>query len=95
MEQLQMSKATLMRLLAHAREHPDWPVKPRKTCTGFKNLKVIDFTLRVMRKRLLRNPTKTAKQLKAVLSALENISIRTIQRICLEKLKLPSRKMAP
>jgi hypothetical protein len=52
-------------------------------------------TLRDMRKLLLRNPTLTAKQLKAMLPALENISIRTIQRICLAKLKLPSRKMEP
>jgi hypothetical protein len=95
MEQLQLSKATLVRLLAHAREHPDRPAKPRKTSTGFKSLKVMESTLRDMRKRLLRNPTLTAKQLKAMLSALENIFIRTIQKICLAKLKLPSRKMAP
>jgi hypothetical protein len=43
----------------------------------------------------MRKPTLTAKQLKALLPALENISIRTIQRICLAKMKLPSRKMAP
>jgi hypothetical protein len=35
-------------------------------------------TLWDMRKRLLRHPTLTAKQLKALLPALENISIRTI-----------------
>jgi hypothetical protein len=84
-----------MRLLAHAKEHPDWPIKPRKMGTGVKNLKVMDSTLRDMRKHLLRNPTLTAKQLKALLPAPENISIRTIKRICLAKLKLPSREMAP
>ncbi len=95
MGQLEMSKATFMRLLANAREHPDRPVKPLKIGTGVKNLKVMDSTLRDMRKHLLRNPTLTAKQLKTLLPVLENISIRTIQRICLAKLKLPSRKMAP
>jgi hypothetical protein len=49
----------------------------------------MDSTLWDMRKHLLRNPTLTAKQMKALLPALENISIRTIQRICLAKLKLP------
>jgi hypothetical protein len=34
---LQMSKATLMRLLAHAMEHPDWPVKPRKMGLASRN----------------------------------------------------------
>jgi hypothetical protein len=62
--------------------------------TCIKNLKVMDSILRDMRKHLLRNPTPTAKQLKAMLPALENIYIRTIQGICLAKLKLPSRKMA-
>jgi hypothetical protein len=93
--QLQMSASTLKRLLAHAREHHDLPVKPRKMGTGMKNSKVIDSTLRDMRKHLLRNPALTAKQLKGLLPALENISIRTIQRLCLMNLKLPSRKMAP
>jgi hypothetical protein len=94
-EQLQMPASTLKRLLAHAREHPDLRVKPQKMGTGMKNSKVMDSTLRDMRKYLLRNPTLTVKQLKGLLPALENISIRTIQRLCLMKLKLPSRKMAP
>jgi hypothetical protein len=94
-DQLQMSASTLKRLLAHAREHPDLPVKPRKMGTGMKNSKVMNSTLRDMRKHLLRNPILTAKQLRGLLPALENISIRTIQRLCLMKLKLPSRKMAP
>jgi hypothetical protein len=94
-DQLQMSASSLKHLLAHAREHPDLPAKPRKMGTGMKNSKVMDSTLRDMRKHLLRNPTLTAKQLKGLLPALENISIRTIQRLCLMKQKLPSRKMAP
>ncbi len=93
--QLQMSASTLKRQLAHAREHPDLPVKPQKMGTGMKNSKLMDSTLRDMRKHLLRNPTLTAKRLKGLLPALENISIRTIQRLCLMKLKLLSRKMAP
>jgi hypothetical protein len=89
-----MSASTLKRLLANAREHPDLPVKLRKMGTGLKNLKVMDSTLRDMMKHLLQNPTLTAKKLKGLLPALENISIRIIQRLCLMKLKLPSRKMA-
>jgi hypothetical protein len=77
-DQLQMSASTLKHLLAHVREHPDLPVKPQKMGTGMKNLKVMDSTLRDMRKHLLRNPILTAKQLKGLLPALENISIRTI-----------------
>ena len=51
-------------------------------------------TLIVMRRHLVQDPTLTAGQLKALMPALANTSIRTIQRMCLEKLKLPSRKMA-
>ena len=47
-----------------------------------------------MRRHLVQDPTLTAGQLKALMPALANTSIRTIQRMCLEKLKLPSRKMA-
>ncbi len=39
-------------------------------------------------------PTITATQLKKSMPELANISIRSIQRLCLETLKLPSRKMA-
>ena len=51
-------------------------------------------TLIVMRRHLVQDPTLTAGQLKALMPALANTSIRTIQQMCLEKLKLPSRKMA-
>jgi hypothetical protein len=37
-DQLQTSKATSMRLLAHAKDHPNQPVKPRKMGIGLQNL---------------------------------------------------------
>ena len=52
MDQLQMSKTTLLRLLCHAKENPDVPVKPRKKGTGLKNSKVLDITLKDMKMRL-------------------------------------------
>jgi hypothetical protein len=42
----------------------------------------------------LRNPTIIAKNLKKVIPQLADVSVRTIQKICHDKLKLPSRKMA-
>jgi hypothetical protein len=48
-----------------------------------------------MKNQLLKNPTRKAKQLKAKLPALENIYIKTIQKMCLVNLKLPFRKLAP
>jgi hypothetical protein len=65
-------------LISSAREYVHWLVKPQKRGTGIKNLRVMDSTLWGMRKRLLRHPTLTAKQLKALLPAVENIPIRTI-----------------
>ena len=47
-----------------------------------------------MKSLLSKDPTLTARKLKVLLPALANVSIRTIQQICLERLQLPSRKMA-
>lgn len=92
-EQLQMSERTLRRVLAAAKASPEDPVPKRKKTSG-RPAKVMATTLIVMRRHLVRDPTLTAGQLKALMPALANTSIRTIQRMCLEKLKLPSRKMA-
>ena len=67
---------------------------PKRKKTSGQPAKVMATTLIVMRRHLVRDPTLTAGQLKALMPALANASIRTIQWMCLEKLKLPSRKMA-
>ncbi len=48
-----------------------------------------------MKKLLARDPTLTAKQLKALLPVLQNTSIHYIQKLCQKRLNLPFRKMAP
>ena len=92
-EQLQMNERTLRRVLAVAKASPEDPVPKRKKTSGRPG-KVMATTLSAMRRHLIRNPTLTAGQLKALMPALANTSIRTIQRMCLDRLKLPSRKMA-
>jgi transposase len=47
-----------------------------------------------LRRYLLRYPFKTAKELKAEVSGWENISVRTIQKICKTRLGMPSRSAA-
>jgi hypothetical protein len=42
--QLQMSTAIPMHLLAHAKDHPDQPVKPWKMVPGLQNHKIMDST---------------------------------------------------
>lgn len=88
-----MSEASLRRVLTHARDNPAEPVAMRKKGGGPK-CKVGREELLLMRKRLERTPTLTAKQLKAMVPGLENVSVRSVQRICLKRLNLPSRKMA-
>jgi hypothetical protein len=46
-----------------------------------------------LKRRLFKDLTLTAKKLKAMVPALENIKVRTIQDACKKKLELPSRKM--
>ena len=86
-EQLQMSERTLRRVLAAAKASPEDPVPKRKKTSG-RPAKVMATTLIVMRRHLVWDPTLTAGQLKALMPALANTSIRTIQQMCLEKLKL-------
>jgi hypothetical protein len=93
-EQLKMSKATLKRVLAHAKANPLDPVKKRKIGSGMNQGKVTEDTLRVMKTHLSKTPTLTARSLKRLVPGLANTSIRQIQDICLKRLNLPSRKMA-
>jgi hypothetical protein len=92
-EPLQMSKATLKRVLAHARAHPEQSVQKRRKGSGGVS-KVMKITLQAMKRHLNRDPTLSAKQLKALVPALESLSIRSIQMLCAKNLNLPSRKMA-
>ena len=70
-EQLQMSERTLRRVLAAAKASPEDPVPKRKKTSG-RPAKVMATTLIVMRRHLVRDPTLTAGQLKALMLALAN-----------------------
>ena len=91
--QLKLSKSTLQRILAHAKHNPHEPVKPRKAGTG-KAGKVPQGCLRQMKQMLRKNPCLTAKQLKERIPGFANVTVRWIQCLCKDKLKMPSRKMA-
>ena len=93
MAQLEMSKCSLWRILSVAKKSPSLPVKKRKPGSGRKST-ITTAVLVDMKKVLARTPTLTAKKLKAIVPGLSHLSIRHIQKICLEQLKLPSRKMA-
>ena len=93
-EQLQMSKRGLRNILAYAKKNPEDPVpKSRKKNAGPNN-KVSLGTMRKIRSAIIRDPCTTAKTLKKNIPELANISVRTINRICHDQLKLPTRKMA-
>ncbi len=91
--QLKMSETTLRRILKHPQDHPLFPVPKRKIGTGKKST-ISQPTLTKMRKHLIRDPTLTAKQLKALIPGVQHLSTRSVQRICQKNLALPSRKMA-
>ncbi len=92
-EQLQMSKASLKRILATARKNPTLPVAKRKVGTGRKST-INQEILRLMRKKLVKDPTLSAKQLRASIPGLQHLKIRQIQKLCQKDLALPCRKMA-
>ena len=69
-EQLQMSKASLKRILATARKNPTLPVAKRKVGTGRKST-INQEILRLMRKKLVKDPILSAKQLRASIPGLQ------------------------
>jgi hypothetical protein len=79
--------------LAFAKKNPDAPVQERMQGSG-RPSKVKAADLKAMENILKTTPTATAKKRKERVPGLENVSVRTIQDLCLKKLKLPSRKMA-
>ena len=78
-EQMQMSERGLRNILAYAKKHPEDPIQKRRN----KNVGALN-----------KNPSITAKALKKNIPELADVSVRTIQRICHDQLKMPSRKMA-
>ena len=91
--QCNMSERTLRRILGHAKKNPRAPVLTRKKGTG-RTPSITSHTLQQMKEGLRKNPCLTAKQLKERIPGLALVNVRWIQRLCKDKLKLPSRKMA-
>jgi hypothetical protein len=88
-----MSERGLRNILSYAKKHPDDPVA-RKSGRSGRPPKVSLGTIMQIKRKVLRNPTIIAKNLKKDIPQLADVSVRTIQKICHDKLKLPSRKMA-
>lgn len=78
MHQLQMSKATLKIVLAHSRANPTLPFAKRKVGTSRKA--VIQPETLALVKKLQKDPCLTAKQLKALVPALQQVIIRHVQK---------------
>jgi len=91
-DQLQLNEQTLRRLLTAAKR-PSFVALKRKVGTGRKST-ISEAILATMRRKLVRNPTLTAKELKASIPDLHHLSIRSIQRLCQKDLALPCRMMA-
>ncbi len=66
-----MSKATPQHVLAHARAHPEQLMQKRKKGSG-RISQVMNTTLQAMKRHLNRDPTLSAKQLKALVPALKS-----------------------
>jgi transposase len=92
-EQMHMSERGLRNILAYAKKHPEDPVQKKRKNPGPPS-KVSLGSVRKIRRAIDRNPSITGKTLKKNIPDLANVSVRTISRVCREKLKLPSRKMA-
>ena len=91
--QLKMSESTLRRILAFAKKQPENPIADRKPGSG-RPTKITPAIEMIMKRKLVKTPTLTAKQLKKKIPELANVSVRQVQHVCLKKLKLPSRKMS-
>jgi hypothetical protein len=94
-KQPKMLERSLRRILSFAMSNPEAPVAGRKRDpgTGTSNSKMTPALVEDMRKLLNKSPTLSARQLKARVPGLENITIRTIQGTCVKKLEIRSRKM--
>ncbi len=68
-------------------------MQDRKKRTGRKAT-ILPKTLKQMKRLLSIHPCLTAKQLKEKVPALSAVSVRWIQKLCKDKLKMPSMKMA-
>jgi DDE superfamily endonuclease len=92
--QLQMSERGLRNILAvaYAKNHPEDPIKKKSTNAG-RPSKLSLGTLQKIKRHLKRNPSITGKGQKQLIPGLADVSIRSIQKACCDRLKLPSRKM--
>jgi hypothetical protein len=91
--QLQISEATLRRILTVAKNNLDDPGPDRKARSGKKS-KISPSTMMVMKAILMNKPTITSRKLKDRLAGLADVSVRTIQNHCLKTMKMLVRKMA-
>jgi len=92
-KQLNISERSLHIILSHARDNPDSPIISRKSGSGRPTI----FTPEVkekMKNMLRKNPCLSGAQLKGRIPELVNTSVRRIQEVCKDDLKLPSRVMA-
>ncbi len=71
--QLKISESTLRRILAFAKKTPDNPISDRKPGSG-RPLKISIATQRTIRKKLLAEPTLTARKLQQLIPELANVS---------------------
>ena len=87
-------KATIMRILAAAKELPCNKV-PKHKFGGGRRRKTSKFTDAIMKRELQKNPRLTALELQTLHpNLLENVTIRTVQHPLQKDLDLPSRKAA-
>ena len=92
-DHLGFSERTLRRILAFAKQgEPEKAVK-RKEGSGRPSSWTPEDAKKI-KNLVIKNPCLTARQIKQKIPELEKCRIRTIQRVCKDKLKLPSRKMA-
>ena len=90
--QLGYSERTLRRILALAKCGKMEEAVKRKGHSGRKLKIATDDEIKI-RRVLEEQPSLTAAQLKAEIPELANVTVRTIQRVCKERLNLPRQKI--
>ena len=91
---MNISKTSVGRIIRQSRDLPPSKVAPNKQTFGRKN-KMSPTTIRIIRRQILKSPTKSAKEMKNEnFKILDKVSPRTIQRTLFKKLGFPSRRAA-
>jgi len=83
-----MSESTLRRILAFAKKQPENPIADRKPGSG-RPTKITPAIEMIMKRKLVKTPTLTAKQLKKKILELANVSVRQIRACVLEEVEAP------